>query len=298
MWIKQFNAQFETLEKQYDQPLKTYTFTKTGGNAQLLVFPATIEDVQMIVRFANDNNVPITVLGNGSNVIVKDSGIKGIVIMLEKMTQLTIDDTVVTVGSGVKLIDLSKQVAQHTLSGLEFACGIPGSVGGAVYMNAGAYGGEMKDVIQSVSVVTLSGELHHYTNEAMQFAYRYSNVQQTKAIVVSTTLKLVHGNQNEIDTKIAQLTQQRQDKQPLEYPSCGSVFKRPEGYFAGKLIQDAQLQGYRIGGVEVSKKHAGFMVNIANGTATDYKQLIEHVQQEVLNTFGVQLEAEVKFIGE
>lgn len=298
MWTEQFMSQFSMLTIQQKQPLKEYTYTKTGGNAELLVFPETIEHVQHIVKFAHQYNVPLIILGNGSNIIVKDSGISGIVLMLEKLTQLTITNTSVVVGSGVKLIDLSRRVANENLTGLEFACGIPGSVGGAVYMNAGAYGGEMCQVIQGVSVVTKTGDLKYYTTDDMAFGYRQSIVQQTGDIVVETTISLQKGDKSAIEDKMAHLTQLRQSKQPLELPSCGSVFKRPQGYFAGKLIQDANLQGYRIGGVEVSKKHAGFMVNIDNGTASDYKKLIEHVQKEVYQQFGVTLEAEVRFIGD
>lgn len=297
MWIEQFKEQFETMTAGYDVPLKDYTYTKTGGNAQVLAFPETIEQLQQLVRFSNFNGVEFIVLGNASNVIVTDGGLSGIVIMLEKMNAFHQHDTIVSAQAGLKLVDLSKVIQQAGLTGFEFACGIPGSVGGAVYMNAGAYGGEVKDVIVEVTVVTKTGEIKKYTNHEMAFAYRYSKIQETGDIVVETTLQLSHGNQEDIDRKVEELTVLRTTKQPLEYPSCGSVFKRPVGHFAGQLIQEANLQGYRIGGVEVSKKHAGFMVNIDNGTASDYMNLIAHVQQVVKEKFDVTLETEVRFIG-
>lgn len=297
MWIEKFKKQFETMTVSFDTPLKDYTYTKTGGNAEVLAFPETIKQLQQLILFSNANDVEFIVLGNASNVIVTDGGLSGIVIMLEKMKAVRQHDTIVTAQAGLKLVDLSKSIQQAGLTGFEFACGIPGSVGGAVYMNAGAYGGEMKDVIVDVTVVTRAGDIKHYTNNDMAFAYRHSAIQETGDIVVETTLQLDYGNQHDIDEKINELTVLRTTKQPLEYPSCGSVFKRPVGHFAGQLIQEANLQGYRIGGVEVSKKHAGFMVNIDNGTASDYMHLIAHVQQVVKEKFDVTLETEVRFIG-
>lgn len=298
MWKIKIMEQFSQMEIKQDELLSTYTYTRTGGCADVIAFPETKEALQSLILWANEFKVPVTILGNASNVIVKDSGIVGIVIMMDRLAHVSIEDETVTVMSGMKLIDLAKEVRNHGLTGLEFACGIPGSVGGAVFMNAGAYGGEMKDVIESVDVLTREGVFKTYTNEEMHFAYRKSYVQETGDIILGTTLLLKQGVQEEIDAKMAELTQLREDKQPLEYPSCGSVFKRPEGYFAGKLIQDAGLQGHRIGGVEVSKKHAGFMVNIDNGSATDYQKLIAYVQQVVYDKFQVNLETEVKFIGE
>lgn len=298
MWKVEIMEQFSQMEMKQDEVLSAYTYTKTGGCADIIAFPNTTKSLQSLILWANEKHIPITVLGNASNVIVKDSGISGIVVMMDHLTHVSITDGRVNVMSGMKLVDLAKEVRNHGLTGLEFACGIPGSVGGAVFMNAGAYGGEMKDVIESVDVLTREGIFKTYTNEEMAFAYRKSCVQETGDIILGTTLLLQQGNQQEIDAKMAELTQLRQEKQPLEYPSCGSVFKRPEGYFAGKLIQDAGLQGHRIGGVEVSKKHAGFMVNVDNGSATDYQELIAHVQKVVYDMFAVELEPEVKFIGE
>lgn len=297
-WINLFLEKFQNIEVKVNEFLKEYTYTKTGGICDVIAFPANIEEVKNIVLWIRENHVPLTILGNASNVIVQDNGIKGIVVMFDKMSHITINDTLVSVDSGVKLVDLSKVVLEHSLTGLEFACGIPGSMGGGVFMNAGAYGGELKDIIHSVTVIDLEGRIKEYSNKDMAFGYRYSKIQETKEIILNTTLKLEHGEKEKIAEKMNELTILRESKQPLEYPSCGSVFKRPTGYFAGQLIQNANLQGYRIGGVEVSKKHAGFIVNIDNGTASDYKKLIEHVQKVVFEKFNVLLETEVKFIGE
>ncbi|MBF0781016.1 MULTISPECIES: UDP-N-acetylmuramate dehydrogenase [unclassified Granulicatella] len=298
MWKHQLLTHFSSMTLFVDEPLSSYTYTKTGGKADILAFPKSKEELSELIIWAKNQSIPITTLGNASNVIVKDTGIKGIVIMLEYINDIRFEDTYVHVSSGMTLIDLSKQVSEQSLSGLEFACGIPGSVGGAIYMNAGAYGGEMKDIVEAVHVIDENGQLKSYTHDEMLFDYRYSIIQNSTDIIIGATLKLEHGNKESILEKMTELNHLRQSKQPLEYPSCGSVFKRPEGYFAGKLIQDANLQGKRIGGVEVSKKHAGFMVNIDNGTATDYKHLIAYVQQEVKRQFNVDLETEVRFIGD
>lgn len=298
MWTQLLLDEFKTMRIEIDAAISQYTYTRTGGKADVIAFPSSKEELQQLVKWANGHQIPFYVLGNASNVIVTDGGMSGIVIKLDDMRAINVEDTVVTCESGVTLVALAKKVSELALTGLEFACGIPGSVGGAVFMNAGAYGGEMKDVIESVDVLTIDGEFKTYTNEEMSFSYRHSIVQNTKDIVLSTTLRLSHGESTDILSKMAELTRLREEKQPLEYPSCGSVFKRPEGYFAGKLIQDAGLQGYRIGGVEVSRKHAGFMVNVDNGSATDYKQLIAYVQTVVKEQFGVTLETEVKFVGE
>ena len=218
--------------------------------------------------------------------------------MLNDMSHLKVDGTKIVAEGGIALIDVSKEAAKNGLTGLEFACGIPGSVGGAIYMNAGAYGGEVSEVVEYVEVITPEGHLKTYSAEELEFSYRHSFIQNTGDLVIEVGFQLDKGNQEEIDEKIAELTHLRQSKQPLEYPSCGSVFKRPEGYFTGKLIQDAGLQGYQIGGAQVSKKHAGFIVNIDNATATDYMDLIRHIQKVILEKDGVSLEPEVRIIGE
>lgn len=298
MALTEFTKELTHIEILQNEPLSRYTYTKTGGNCDVIAFPKTIAEVIEIVGEARQHQVPLTVLGNASNLIVRDGGIRGVTMILTKLNTIRVQGTQVFAASGAALIDVSRQAANHRLTGLEFACGIPGSIGGAVYMNAGAYGGEVKDVIVSVDVLTRDGELKQYRSQEASFSYRSSLFQKNGDVILGAYFQLQQGEESEIENKMAELTELRESKQPLEYPSCGSVFKRPEGYFAGKLIQDANLQGYRIGGVEVSTKHAGFMVNIDNGTATDYVHLIEYVQKEVFEKFGVALEPEVKIIGE
>ena len=250
-----------------DEPLKRYTYTETGGKADFYLSPTKNEEVQAIVKFAHENSIPVTYLGNGSNIIIREGGIRGIVLSL-------------------------------VLTGLEFACGIPGSIGGAVFMNAGAYGGEVKDCIDYALCVNEKGDLLKLTTAELELDYRNSVVQQKHLVVLEAAFTLEPGKLDEIQAKMDDLTERRESKQPLEFPSCGSVFQRPPGHFAGKLIQDSNLQGYRIGGVEVSTKHAGFMVNVDNGTATDYEALIHHVQKTVKEKFDVELNTEVRIIGE
>ena len=281
-----------------NEPLKKYTFTKTGGNADFYLSPTSYTEVQKIIEFAYNNQIPLTFLGNGSNIIIRDGGIRGIVISLLQFNQITVKNQSITCGSGAAIIDVSRRARDHHLTGLEFACGIPGSVGGAVYMNAGAYGGEIKDCIDYALCVNEEGDLIQFTNKELELDYRNSIVQKQHLVVLEAAFTLEPGKLDEIQAKMDDLTERRESKQPLEYPSCGSVFQRPPGHFAGKLIQDSDLQGYRVGGVEVSKKHAGFMVNVDNGTATDYEDLIHHVQKVVKEKFDVELHREVRIIGE
>lgn len=287
-----------TLTIKANEPLSNYTYTKTGGPADLLVFPRSVEEVQRVLAAVKQENLPLTVLGNASNLIVKDGGIRGLVMILTDMQELVIEGNQVKAASGVALIEASRQSAAAGLTGLEFACGIPGSIGGAIYMNAGAYGGEVKDVISQVEVVTRDGQLKTYAGADCDFSYRHSRFQEGDEVILGVTFDLAPGDQSAIDSKVAELTHLRQSKQPLEYPSCGSVFKRPEGYFAGKLIQDAGLQGYQVGGAQVSTKHAGFIVNVDHATATDYLEVIEHIRLVVWARTGVFMEPEVRIIGE
>ena len=244
------------------------------------------------------HDIPVTYLGNGSNIIIREGGIRGIVISLLSLNHIAVSDDAIIAGSGAAMIDVSKAARDHALTGLEFACGIPGSIGGAVYMNAGAYGGEVKDCIDYALCVNEQGDLLKFTNQELELDYRNSIVQQQHLVVLEAAFTLAPGQLDDIQAKMDDLTERRESKQPLEYPSCGSVFQRPPGHFAGKLIQDSNLQGHRIGGVEVSKKHAGFMVNVDNGTATDYENLIHHVQQVVNEKFDVELHREVRIIGD
>ncbi|MFD2044301.1 UDP-N-acetylmuramate dehydrogenase [Ornithinibacillus salinisoli] len=281
-----------------DEPLKNHTYTRLGGKADFLVTPETYQQVQEIVQLANNEDIRFTLLGNGSNLIVKDGGIRGIVMNLNKLTSIQINETKIVAQSGARIIDVSRAALEETLTGLEFACGIPGSVGGALYMNAGAYGGEIKDVLESTTVVDPEGNLLTLSADELDLEYRSSNIPNKGYIVLEATFSLREGAYDEIKAVMDDLTFKRESKQPLEYPSCGSVFKRPPGYFAGKLIQDSGLQGQQIGGAQVSLKHAGFIVNKDEATATEYIDLIRHVQATVKEKFDVQLEREVRIIGE
>jgi len=280
------------------EPLKKYTFTKTGGNADILVFPTTTEEIANTITLAKKRQIPLTILGNGSNLIIKDGGIRGIVLILTKLNGINVKENRIIAQSGATIIDVSKTALQEHLTGLEFACGIPGTVGGALYMNAGAYGGEVKDVLESAVVLDEDGNLLTLTRDDFDFGYRTSAFAKKHYCVLEGTFLCEKGDVSSIKEKMDELTYLRETKQPLEYPSCGSVFKRPPNHFAGKLIQDSNLQGHTIGGVQVSTKHAGFMVNVNNGTASDYLELIKHVQATVKEKFGVDLETEVKIIGE
>ena len=287
----------ETIVKE-NEKLSHYTYTKTGGPADALVFPKTKDEVAAIVAWVNEKQIPLTVLGNSSNVIIKDGGIRGIVMILTEMNHMEVKRHRLIVQSGARLIDASRMALAERLSGLEFACGIPGSVGGAVYMNAGAYDGEVEEVIESVVVITREGKIKNYEKNELEFSYRHSKLQETNEIVLEVVFHLEKGKQETIKARMDDLTALRESKQPLEYPSCGSVFKRPTGYFTGKLIQEAGLQGLIWGGAQVLMKHAGFIVNINSATATDYIELIAHIKEVIMEHYGVPLETEVRIIGE
>lgn len=281
-----------------DKPLKEYTYTRLGGNADFFITPETYEQVQQVVGLANKEQVPFTLLGNGSNLIIRDGGIRGFVMNLGKLAGIQTEGTTIVAQGGARIIDVSREALDKKLTGLEFACGIPGSVGGALYMNAGAYGGEIKDVLVSTLVATRSGELKNLSATELNLDYRTSNIPDHGHIVLEATFALEYGEPNKIKEIMDDLTLKRESKQPLEYPSCGSVFKRPPGYYAGKLIQDSGLQGKQIGGAQVSLKHAGFIVNKDNSTADEYIELIRYVQAKVKENYGVTLEREVRIIGE
>ncbi|PKR84502.1 UDP-N-acetylmuramate dehydrogenase [Heyndrickxia camelliae] len=281
-----------------DEYLRNHTYTRLGGKADFLVTPSTYEELQNIIKLSIKENIPFTLLGNGSNLIVKDGGIRGIVILLNRFKRIKVDGDYLIAESGAAIIDASRKALEAKLTGLEFACGIPGTVGGALFMNAGAYGGEIKDVLDHAIVVDRNGDIQKRSAADLDLAYRTSNIAANGDIVMEATFALKPGNYDEIKAVMDDLTFRRESKQPLEYPSCGSVFKRPPGYFAGKLIQDSGLQGHSIGGAEVSTKHAGFIVNKNNATASEYIALIHHVQKTVKEKFNVELEREVKIIGE
>lgn len=280
--------------------LADYTNTRVGGPADWAFWPKTVAQVKTVIQDLNehDNNLPITVLGNASNLIITDSGLRGLVIFLTDLADIQVLDQTVTASAGAAIIDVARVAQQNGLTGLEWAAGIPGSVGGAVYMNAGAYGGQVDGVVSEIEVLTRTGEIKHMTNADLAFAYRYSAVQETGDVILSATFGLQEGDKVAIDALMEDFNTRRANKQPLEFPSCGSVFKRPVGYFAGKLIMDADLQGYTIGGAQISTKHAGFIVNRGTASATDYIQVIHHVQQVVKEKYGVTLETEVRILGE
>lgn len=290
--------ELEGIDIRLDEPLKNYTYTKVGGPADYLAFPRNRYELTRIVKYANHKNIPWMVLGNASNLIVREGGIRGFVIMFNKLNTVTLDGYTIEAEAGANLIETTKIARRHSLTGFEFACGIPGSVGGAIFMNAGAYGGEIAHIFQSAKVLTKDGEIKTLTARDMAFGYRHSAIQESGDIVISAKFALNPGNYDQIAQEMDRLNYLRQLKQPLEYPSCGSVFKRPIGYFAGQLIMDANLKGHRIGGVEVSDKHAGFMINVDNGTAEDYEALIAHVIKTVKDNSGVTLDQEVRIIGE
>lgn len=281
-----------------NEPLNKYTFTKTGGPADFLAFPKSVTEVKALLEECRQNNLPWMVLGNASNLIVRDGGIRGLVIMLEKLNHIEVNGNQITSQAGAKLIDTTYVALEHHLTGFEFACGIPGSIGGAVFMNAGAYGGEIKDVFVSCEVLYPDGQIKTLSAKEMAFSYRHSAIQKQHCIVLSATFDLQVGNYDEIKAKMDELTHLRASKQPLEYPSCGSVFKRPVGHYTGPLIEQAGLKGMTIGGAQVSEKHAGFIVNINHATATDYVNLIQYIQKVIKEKFDVTLETEVRIIGE
>ena len=295
--LKQIKEELAGIEILFNEPLKQYTYTKVGGAADYLAFPRNQYELKRIVTFANAQEIPWMVLGNSSNIIVRDSGIEGFVIMFDHFHDVRVNGYVIEAEAGAKLIDVTHVARYHSLTGFEFACGIPGSIGGAVYMNAGAYGGEIAHILQSCKVLTPEGEIKTLTAEELAFGYRHSKIQETGDVVISAKFALAPGNYDQIDQEMARLTHLREMKQPLEYPSCGSVFKRPVGHFAGQLISEAGLKGHRVGGVEVSEKHAGFMINVDHGTAKDYEDLIAHVIATVEKSAGVTLEREVRIIG-
>lgn len=297
-WAAKLSTIVNPVNVKIDEPLDQYTMTKLGGSADVFVMPSTEEEAVAIVKYANNNDIPILLLGNGSNMVVRDGGVRGIVLNFSKLDAIRIDGTTVYAQAGALLKDVSIAAAEATLTGLEFSCGIPGSIGGAMAMNAGAYGGEIKDVILQSTILTPTGEKLVLNKEQLDLSYRKSIISKKGYYVLSSEFELQRGNQQEIDAKIAELTFLRESKQPLEYPSAGSVFKRPPGYFAGKLIQDSELQGKGVGGAEVSTKHAGFIVNKGGATATDYINTIKMVQATVKEKFDVDLELEVKIVGE
>lgn len=281
------------------EPMTKHTSFHIGGPAELMAQPQSEAELQSLLLKAAEAAVPVTLVGNGSNLLVRDKGIRGLVIKLGSMLRdIKVSGNVLTFGSGVSLAQASKKAAELGLSGMEFAVGIPGSIGGAVYMNAGAYDGEMSKVVKSVRVMDAAGEVSELSADNLDFGYRHSALQGSGKIVTSVTVELAAGDKQAIAEKMADFSNRRITKQPLELPSAGSMFKRPPGYFAGTLIDQTGLKGYTVGGAQVSTKHAGFVVNIGGATAADVLQLISDVQAKVFAAHGVHLEPEVLVLGE
>lgn len=281
-----------------DEPMKKHTTFRIGGNADMFVYPQ-INQLPDIIALAKEYDVPVTIIGNGSNLLVGDKGIRGLVLAISKSADnIEVRGNCIMAGAGALLSKAAAAAARNSLTGLEFAAGIPGTLGGAVVMNAGAYGGEIKDVIAAVRVLAPYGEVLTLTKDELEFSYRHSCIQEREYIVLDAVLELRQGEEKQIREVMDDFRNRRIGKQPLEYPSAGSTFKRPEGYFAGKLIQDAGLRGYRVGGAQVSEKHCGFLINKDNATAQDVLRLIEDVKQKVYEEFQVELEPEVKMMGE
>lgn len=285
------------IDIQQNIPLSKYTFTKTGGPAQYLAFPKNINELKKLLFWSKDKNLPITIIGNASNLIIRDGGLAGLTIILKNMNEIKVSGNEVIADAGAKIIDTAFVAGNVGLSGLEFAAGIPGSVGGGVFMNAGAYGGETCDVLKSAEVLTRAGQIRTYTNEQLKFSYRHSLVQDTGDIVISATFELKKANKLKILDQMNYLNALRAYKQPLEYPSCGSVFKRPKGHFVGPMIIKAGLQGLRIGDAQDSLKHAGFIVNLGHATATDYLAVIHQIQAVIKAKYDIDLHTEVRIIG-
>lgn len=281
------------------EPMSGHTTFRTGGPADIFIMPKSLEEVKASIEILQKHHIPILVIGNGSNLLVSDKGIRGAVLHIGgRMSEISVDGETIYAQGGVLLSTLSAKAAENSLTGLEFASGIPGSLGGAVTMNAGAYGGEIKDVLVSADVLTKELEVKTILAEDLHLSYRHSVLPEKEYILLNATLRLKKGNLDEIRNKMKELGEQRREKQPLQFPSAGSTFKRPEGYFAGKLIQDADLKGKSIGGAQVSEKHAGFVINKGNATTQDILDLISFCQQTVFDKFGVSLETEVKIVGE
>lgn len=282
----------------YDEPLKNHTTFKIGGNCIALIEPREVSDIIEAVKICRENSIKFFVIGNGSNLLVPDEGYNGVIIKLKgEFSTIQVEGEYLIVNSGAKLSEVYTVAYENSLTGFEFASGIPGTIGGAIYMNAGAYGGEMKDIVESVQVLDLDNfELRELKNEELEFSYRKSIIQRKNYIVTTIKLKLQKGNKEEINAVYEDLRERRNSKQPLNFGSAGSTFKRPEGHFASKLIEDAGLKGYHINDAWVSEKHSGFVVNKGNASYKEVMELIKYVQKVVFEKFGVKLETEVRIL--
>lgn len=282
-----------------DEPMKRHTTFRIGGPADFFLLPSTVDEVREILEICREEELPYFILGNGSNLLVSDKGYRGVIIQLYRnFSNISVEGNEICASSGALLSQIAAAARNASLTGFEFAGGIPGTLGGAVFMNAGAYGGELKDVLKEAVVMTEQGEILTLPVEKLDMGYRTSRIKKAGYLVLEARLVLEQGDMDKIRDITKDLTEKRVSKQPLEYPSAGSTFKRPEGYFAGKLIMDAGLRGYQVGDAQVSEKHCGFVINKGNATAADVLKLIENVREKVQEQFGVTLEPEVKFLGE
>ncbi|MBQ4140065.1 MAG: UDP-N-acetylmuramate dehydrogenase [Clostridia bacterium] len=290
----------EGIECQNALPLSSKSSFKIGGKADLAVFPKNTSELEYVVAYLTDREIPYIIVGNGSNILFEDEGYRGCVIFTEKMNDVKIEGNRIYAGVGTSFTALASKAKAASLTGLEFAYGIPGSVGGAVVMNAGAYGGQTADVLESCDVFDAEKcELYTLTKDEMKLSYRHSVLSENKNLIcVGATFTLKEGNKEEIDAVMRDLMQRRISKQPLEYPSAGSVFKRPApDLFVGKMIEDSGLKGYTVGGAQVSEKHAGFIINVGGATAKDVLGLVEHIQSVIKKNYGVELECEIRRVG-
>lgn len=282
-----------------NEPMSKYTSFKIGGPAECFVKIKTVEQLKSILKYTNENDVKLTIIGNGSNILVSDDGIKGIVVKIEiDNLEIKIQDkkALITVGSGVKLGLLAQKCLKQEITGFEFASGIPGTIGGAIRMNAGAHGSEMKDIVKTVTYVDRNGEIHKIKNNQAEFEYRKSLFSHNDYIIVETEIELEKGNTNEIKEKMTEYANFRKEKQPIEYPNAGSTFKRGTDFITAKLIDECGLKGYQIGGAQISEKHAGFIINKDNATAKDVIKLMEYTKEQVYEKFGKTIEAEIEIL--
>lgn len=286
------------MEVRINEPMMKHTSFRAGGTAEWFVIPETVEELKAVLAMCRKADIPWYVVGNGSNLLVSDKGFAGVIISTGKFDRLEVDGTEITVGAGVMLSRLANTAYKEGLTGLEFAAGIPGTVGGACVMNAGAYGSEMKHVLKTVTVLTTEGNVETLPAEMLDLGYRSSVIPKKGYLVLEAVVSLSEGKMEEIKAVMDDLAFRRKDKQPLEFPSAGSTFKRPEGYFAGKLIEDCGLKGFSVGGAQVSEKHAGFVINKGGAAATDIYRLCKEVEKRVRAEFGVSLEMEIKLLGD
>ena len=297
--IEKFNDLLGEEKVKVDEPMKRHTTFRIGGPADYFLLPSSEEELSGILKICKNEELPYFILGNGSNLLVSDKGYQGVVVQLYRnFGQIRVEDSRIHAQAGALLSGIAAAAREASLTGFEFAGGIPGTLGGAVVMNAGAYGGEMKDVLKEVTVLTPEGGVLTLQADELHMGYRTSVIKEAGYIVLEAVISLEKGDQEEIRSRMQELAGMRTSKQPLSYPSAGSTFKRPEGYFAGKLIMDSGLRGYQVGGAQVSEKHCGFVINTGNATAKDVTTLMSDVQRIVMEKFGVKLEPEVKFLGE